>query len=130
MFVQNLNDRQQGILLHYADVVMRADNRIDASELLAMDMLRNQTEPGVQPEQASIEHLSGVFEDRISRVSFLLELVGMGYVNDNFDPMQSELIVQIAEVFFMHEDGTLKAIEHWVTEQLALMKTAQQLIEG
>ena len=51
MFVQNLNERQQGVLLHYADQVMRVDGRIEASVLMAMDMLRDQTEPGVKVEK-------------------------------------------------------------------------------
>ena len=130
MFVQNLNERQQGVLLHYADEVMRVDRRIDASELLAMDMLRDQAESGVKPEDVPIGQLSGLFEDRMSRVSFLLELVGMGYVNEDFDPRQSELIAQIAEAFSFHEDGTIEAVEEWVREQFALTKSARQLMEG
>ena len=130
MFVQNLNERQQGVLLHYADEVMRVDRRIDASELMAMDMLRDQAEPGVKPEDVPIGQLSSLFEDRLSRVSFLLELVGMGYVNEDFDPRQSELIAQIAEAFSFHEDGTIEAVEGWVKDQLALTKSARQLMEG
>ena len=130
MFVQNLNERQQGALLHYADEVMRVDRRIDASELMAMDMLRDQAEPGVKAEDVPIEQLPGLFEDRLSRVSFLLELVGMGYVNEDFDPRQSELIAQMAEAFSFHEDGTIEAVEGWVKEQLALTKSAQRLMEG
>ena len=130
MFVQNLNERQQGVLLHYADEVMRADRRIDAAELMEMDILRNQAEPGVKAEDVPIEALPGLFEDRLSRVSFLLELVGMGYANENFDPEQSELVNQIARVFGFHENGTIEAIEKWVQDELALMKQAQQLMEG
>ena len=130
MFVQNLNERQQGVLLHYADEVMRADRRIDASELMAMDMLRNQAEPGVKTEDIPIDELAGLFEDRLSRVSFLLELVGMGYVNEDFDSRQSELIAQIAKAFSFHADGTIEAIEAWIRDQFALMKNAQRLMEG
>lgn len=130
MFVQNLNERQQGVLLHYADEVMRADRRIDAAELMAMDMLRNQTEPGVKAEDVPVEALPGLFEDLLSRVSFLLELVGMGYANEDFDPTQSELVNDIAKVFSLHENGVIEAIEKWVQDQLALMKQAQQLMEG
>ena len=130
MFVQNLNERQQGVLLHYADEVMRVDRRIDAEELIAMDILRNQTEPGVKAEDVAIEQLPGVFEDRLSRVSFLLELVGMGYANEDFDPEQSELVNQIARVFGFHENGVIEAIKKWVQDELALMKQAQQLMEG
>ena len=130
MFVQNLNERQQGVLLHYADEVMRADRKIDAAELMEMDILRNQAEPGVKAEDVPIEALPGLFEDRLSRVSFLLELVGMGYANEDFHPEQSELVNQFARVFGFHENGTIEAIEKWVQDELALMKQAQQLMEG
>ena len=130
MFVRNLNERQQGALLHYADEVMRVDRRIDASELMAMDMLRDQAEPGVKAEDVPIEQLPELFEDRLSRVSFLLELIGMGYANEDFDPRQSELIAHIGKAFSFHEDGTLEAVEAWVRDQLALMKNAQRLMEG
>ena len=130
MFVQNLNDRQQGVLLHYADEVMRADKSIDAEELMLMDILRSQTEPGVKGEDVPIVELPDLFEDRLSRISFLLELVGMGYANNSFDPAQSELVRRIAEAFSYHEDGTIEAIDHWVRDQLFLVKRAQQLMEG
>ena len=130
MFVQNLNERQQGVLLHYADEVMRVDRVIDATELVAMDMLRVQAEPGVKAEEVPIEQLPALFEDRVSRVSLLLELVGMGYVNEDFDPRQSRLVMQIAEAFSFHEDGTVEAVEAWVEDQLALTKGAQRLMEG
>ena len=130
MFVQNLNERQQGALLHYADEVMRIDGRIDADELIAMDILRNQAEPGVNAEDVPIEQLPGLFEDRLSRVAFLLELVGMGYANKDFDPKESELVGRVAEVFSFHDDGTMEAIEAWVRDQLTLAEKARQLMEG
>ena len=130
MFVQNLNERQQGVLLHYADEVMRTDRSIKAEELMAKDLLRNQIEPGVKAEDVPIEQLPGVFEDRLSRVSFLLELVGMGYADEDFDPAESELVGRIAEVFSLYEDGTIRAIEGWVRNELDLMKKAQKLMEG
>ena len=97
---------------------------------MAMDMLRNQAEPGVKAEDVPVEALPDLFEDRLSRVSFLLELVGMGYANQDFDPTQSELVNQIARVFAFHENGTIEAIEKWVQDELSLMKQAQQLMEG
>ena len=129
MFLQNLNERQQGALIHYADAVMRVDNRIEPSELVAMDMLRNQAHPGVQPDDVPIGQLGELFKTRIGRVSFLLELVGMGYVNDDFDPRQSELIRQVAAALDMLNDSTLESVEMWVVDQLALMKRAQQLMQ-
>ena len=70
------------------------------------------------------------FQGHTRRVSFLLELVGMGYANEDFDPRQSALIAQIAKAFSFHEDGTIEAVEGWVKDQLALTKSARQLMEG
>ena len=42
-----------------------------------MDMLRDQAEPGLKAEDVPMEQLSGLFEDRLSRVSFLLDLGGV-----------------------------------------------------
>ncbi|MDE0210135.1 MAG: hypothetical protein OXJ64_09645 [Boseongicola sp.] len=130
MFVQNLNERQQSALLHYADAVMRVDNRVEPSELVAMDLLRDQAHPGVQPKDVPVDQLGELFKNRIGRVSFLLELVGMGYVNDDFDPRQSILIDEVAAALDMRDDGTLEAVESWVVDQLELMKKAQQLMQG
>lgn len=129
MFVQNLNERQQCVLLHYADAVMRVDNRIDPSELVAMDMLRDQARPGAQPEEVPIDQLGDVFMNRIGRVSLLLELVGMGYVNEDFDPRQSALIEQIAGSLDLLQDGTLEAVNQWVKDQLGLMAKARELMQ-
>ena len=130
MFIQNLNKRQQSVLLHYADAVMRADNMIDSSELVAMEVLRKQAHSSVEPEELPIENLGDVFVNRIGRVSFLLELVGMAYVNDDFDPRQSALIEQIAGALDLLHDGTLKTVNQWIRSQFSLMKSAQDLMQG
>lgn len=128
MFVHYLNERQQGILLHYADEMMRVDSSVDADELVHMDVIRKQAEPGVKAEDVPANNLPEVFEDRASRLAFLLELVGMGYVNENFDPRQSKLVNDIAGVFGVDERA-LSEIESWVREQLSLVRRAHRMME-
>lgn len=128
MFVHYLNERQQGILLHYADEMMRVDSSVDADELVHMDVIRKQAEPGVKAEDVPANTLPDVFEDRASRLAFLLELVGMGYVNENFDPRQSKLVNDIAGVFEVDERD-LREIESWVKEQLSLVRRAHRMME-
>ena len=48
------------MLLHYAGEVMRTDRCIKAEDLMAMDMLRNQTEPGLKAEKGDETHLSAI----------------------------------------------------------------------
>ena len=123
MFVQDLNERQQCVLLRYADAVIRVDNRIDPSELVAMHTLRDQVRPGTRPEEVPIEQIGDIFRNRNGRVSLLLELVGM-------DRRQSALIEQIAGALDLLQDGTLEAIDQWVRDQFGLMVKARELMQG
>ena len=128
MFVQYLNERQQGVLLHYADRVMRVDGMIDAKEMVHIDMLREQAAPGTKAEDLPVAELPRVFEDRSSRIAFLLELVGMGYANEAFDPRQSELVEAVAAAFSLDTD--MDDVESWVRRQLLLTREARELMEG
>ena len=128
MFVQYLNERQQGVLLHYADRVMRVDGAINAKEMVHIDMLREQAAPGTKAEDLPVAELPRVFEDRPSRIAFLLELVGMGYADEAFDPRQSELVEAVATAFSLHTD--MDDVESWVRRQLLLMREARELMEG
>ena len=128
MFVQYLNERQQGVLLHYADRIMRIDGVIDAKEMVHIDMLREQAVPGAKAEDLAEEEMGQVFEDRSSRIAFLLELVGMGYVNEAFDPRESELVGRVAAAFGLESD--MDDVESWVRRQLLLTREARDLMEG
>ena len=128
MFVQYLNERQQGVLLHYADRVMRVDGAIDAKEMVHIDALREQAAPGAKAEDLPVAELPQVFEDRSSRIAFLLELVGMGYANEAFDLKQSELVGAVAEAFSLDTD--MGDVESWVRRQLLLTHEARELMEG
>ena len=108
---------------------MRADGRIDPAELVVMDELRNQMKPGVRAEDIAVEALPAVFKRRLSRVSFLLELVGIAYADENFDQTEADLLHEVAKVFGFDENGTIEAIFQWVRDQLDLVKQAQKLME-
>ena len=130
MFVQYLSERQQGVMLHYAHEMMRADNVVDARELSRLDVLRDQARPGVEEEDVPIEQLPELFDDRLSRIVLLLELTGMGYADEKFSPRESELIRRLAEAFAFDEDDVIDDVMSWVKRQLLLVKEAHQLMEG
>lgn len=129
MFVQYLTERQQSALLHYAYEVIRADGSVDARELNRLDVLRDQTEPGVQAEDVAIEDLPELFDDRMSRLALLFEVIGMGYADEEFDPRESKLINAMAKALTIEEDEVLNIIS-WVRRQLLLVKEAHRLMEG
>jgi len=129
MFVQNLSERQQAALLHYAREIMVADNAFDPAESLHMEVLRTQVRPGVESEAVPMDQLRDLFSDRPSRIILLLELIGMGYANEEFDVRESELVNKIASSLDAETD-TLENIKSWVKRQLLLLKEAQELMGG
>ena len=129
MFVQYLNERQQSVLLHYAYEMMRADSSADAREMIQLDVLRTQMQPGVQAEDVAIEELPELFDDRMSRIVLMLEVIGMGYADEKFDPRESELIDKMSNVLTIDEDEVLNIVS-WVKRQLLLVKEAHRLMEG
>ena len=129
MFVQYLNERQQGVLLHYAYEMMRADNSVDAREMNRLEVLRAQAQPGVQAEDVAIEELPELFDDRISRIALLFEVIGMGYADEEFDPQESELLNTMTNSLAIDEDEVLNIVS-WVKRQLLLIKEAHRLMEG
>ena len=129
VFVEYLDERQQSALLHYAYEVMCADKRIDAGEQLLMDTLRAQTLPGVEAEDVALADLGDLFEDRLTRMALLLELIGVGYVDDSFSPSESGLIWQVAVALQVQREE-LQKVESWVGRQMALVREARDLMEG
>ena len=75
------------------------------------------------------EELPELFDDRMSRVVLLFEVIGMGYADEEFDPQESELIGKIANSLDIDEDEILE-IMSWVKRQLLLVKEAHRLMEG
>lgn len=129
MFVQYLNERQQGVLLHYAYEMMRADSSIDAREMNRLEVLRDQVQPGVQAEDVAIGELPDLFDDPISRFALLVEVIGMGYADEAFDPQESEIINSMAKALAIDEDEILNIIS-WVKRQLLLLKEAHLMMVG
>ena len=127
MFVEWLNDKQQAALLHYAHEMMVADGVLEAKEQVYMDGLRKQIRPGVEAKPLSIDELASTFDRRSSRIALYLELTGMGYANQNFDPRQSDILRKIAEVLTL-SNNDVEAVNSWVVALLQMMKRARNLM--
>lgn len=127
MFVEYLSKRQQGALLYYAETVIGVDGLTHPSESEHMAVLKRQVDPGVTPEGIDIRELPKLFDDRRSRMAFLLEVTAVGYVDDDFDLDESILLHEIAKALTIEEE--MPVIRSWVTRQLLLVKEAHLLME-
>ncbi len=94
-----------------------------------LKVLRDQAQPGVEAEDVPVADLPKLFDDRVSRVAFLLEIVGMGYADQTFDPRESKLVGEIVNAL-ADEDDLLGRITSWVQRQVLLVKEAHELMRG
>ena len=108
---------------------MRADNIAGAEERVHLETLRSQARPGVEAEDIPVADLASLFEDRLSRIVLLLELVGMGYVDNKFSARESKLIGEIAAALNIGLRDVAN-VESWVKRQLLLIEEAHELMEG
>ena len=129
MFVQYLSERQQSALLHYAQQMARADGSVADDEQEQLDVLRDQVQPGVEAVDVPLDELAALFDDRMSQIAFLLEVIGMGYANDEFDPAESQLANSLVNALGVGDD-VLDDIKSWVVRQLSLLREAQRLMGG
>ena len=129
MFVQYLSERQQAALLHFSCEMIRAGNVVEAEESVHLDVLRSQARPGVEAEETPIGELPDLFQGRRSRIVLLLELVGLGFVDEKFAAEESALIGTLAAVLEIGADD-LAAVEGWVQRQLELVEEAHDLMGG
>lgn len=129
MFVQYLNERQQGVLLHFAQEMIRADRRVTVSEQALVESLRAQMRPGVVAEAVQTADLGSMFEDRPARIAFLLELVGVAFADESMHSSESAFTKAIANALELGK-ADIEQAESWVSLQMALLQRAHKLMEG
>ncbi len=130
MFLRYLTERQREALLHYAHEMMRIDNMAAAEELVRLDVLRSEAGPQVEAEDVPLEELGSLFEDRLSRVVLLLEVVGVGYAEKGFSAKESRLANDLADALEIDKDDVLGHIESWVRRQYLMVDEAHRLMRG
>lgn len=129
MFLHYLSEQQQSALLHYCYEMMRADNVVDASETERLNVIRAQAHAGVEARDVPIEELGALFEDRLSRMALLLEVIGMGYVDEKISLSESSLVTDIANALDFGEEDVANAVS-WVKRQMLLAEEAHELMRG
>ena len=116
-------------MLHYAYEMMRADNRVATSEQALIEHLRAQMKPGVVAEDVGTSDLGSLFEDRPTRIAFLLEVIGVAFADESVHSAESTFTRAIAGALQLGKDDIEQA-ESWVALQMALLQKAHELMEG
>lgn len=127
MFIQNLDKKQQSVLLYLAKEVMDADEKLHESELEILNILAKQTEGSVSPEVITLEEIAVLFDTNISKSSLLLELIGVAHADGDYHQEENLLIKNYAKALGV-SDKKLLMLENWVSKQLELTLEVQELL--
>lgn len=128
MFVHHLNREQQAALLYLAREVAKADGFLHELQLGLVEVLKKQSEAGVEETEISIEALPKLFDTEKAKCSLLLELIGVAHANHEYHVNEKDLIGRYAEALGVDVDKLFE-LESWVERQLALYAEAGRLLE-
>lgn len=129
MFIENLNAKQQGVLLYLADKTMRADRVLAPEELKMIETLKIYCDPNVEIiEDIAINEIPRLFRSNKEKVSLILELLGVAFSDCKYHEKEEGFIAEISDSLGI-ESTLLEDCEIWVKRQLMLVKEASTLME-
>ena len=128
MFVSNLNNEQQSYLLSLGEMLIKADNQETEKELEKLNILREQLINVPKKEDVQLNKLSLVFTCQKSKVSLLLELLGIAHADEEYHETEQDLIAKIAK-YLNISTPLLFDMNNWVKRELILANEAQIFME-
>lgn len=129
MFVDRLDAKQQGALLALSAQLIEADANIAEQETQMLIALRSQMTQGITPSHVSISDLPALFPSNAARAALLLELLGLAHADAKYHVSEKDFIHSIAASLDTPAP-TLADMESWVYRQFALVREAEQFMEG
>lgn len=130
MFLYNLTEEQKKAFLGVAHQFILADKKCSFEEgkMIEMMKIEMQLPPNMQPPQKNLEELLEQFGSRQSKISILLEIIGLGYADQDFNSDENDFIKKVSTIFGITEEERL-SMENWVGRQLMLMQEAKAFFD-
>lgn len=119
MFLNILKENEKIAFIQLAKVIIKADKHIANQEMLLLKSFRDELDMdevlNLSENSESIEWLCNQFSSPKSKVSALMELIGMGYVDGKFVMEEQNLIFEIAGYMGINADETKMYID-WASK--------------
>lgn len=129
MFIQHLNLEQQSALYHFSKQLIATNGHIDERETLLLETIAAQCFDNVDLDKTfDLVELSTLFSENSNKMSFLIELIGVGYADQTFDEIENNFIKHIAETIGV-ELSRLEELKDWVKRQMDLVAEAHKFLE-
>ncbi|HAS6256166.1 TPA: hypothetical protein RQK80_004618 [Vibrio vulnificus] len=128
MFIGNLNKDQQGVLLAIAQKLINVDGQVSAEEIAILDQIKLQCDTDVEALSYTEESMIALFSDRRSKVSLLVEILGVAYSDTEYCKQEQDFLTRLASNLSIN-DEELQKLTDWVTRQLNLVQEVALLME-
>lgn len=128
MFLHLLTPQQQISLIKTAEQLIASDNVIAKEEESILQILKDQISADIKSsEKFELSSIKTLFDTKKQKIAFLMELVGIALIDEEFHSSERSLITEIASLLSV-SDSDLKQVEEWVLQQMALQKSATALM--
>ena len=121
MFLENLVGSEKSAFLGLAQRIVQADGALAPREAQLLEVLEAATE--ATASAGEVRELASAFRTRQSRVSALLELMGLGLADGEYHPAEKGMIADISKTMGFSEEELLW-MEGWVVRQSHLLEEA------
>lgn len=130
MFVSNLNPEQQQVLLHYAQKIVHADGSVVCHEQDYLKVMKAQfSADTVEALESNCKFdLQKILPGKKSKISFLVELLGVAYADGNYHNTEKSIIVDLAKELNI-ETVELKCLTSWVQRQHHMLSEVNFFME-
>ncbi len=132
MFVGNLNEPQQQVLIALTKQLIAADGEINEKEKEILAFIESQCSlSSVESSETPInqDKIISIFNDQRSTVSLILELLGVAYSDSHYDEEEKRFVEKVANDLSVPSE-LMEQLESWVHRQFILTREAEILMEG
>lgn len=134
MFLYKLNLEEKRAFLKLAREFIEVNGAISTEEEIFLkryfeEMGFDKDDPITPPREGEREVLLKSFSTMRSRVSVLLEIIGLGYANRAYCPQEQVFIQELADAFQISAQR-LARLEHWVERLFGMLDEAESFWQG
>ena len=123
MFLENLTDGEKSAFLGLAKTLIHVDGTLHAREKQVLGSLT--AIAGEPVAEGTVEELATVFRTRRAKVSALLEIMGIGLIDGEYQSAERAIVAEVAKAMGVSENELVE-MEKWVTRQIILLDEAAQ----
>jgi tellurite resistance protein len=129
MFLRNFEQAEQQAFIYLANEVIKADSKIDEIELDFLSALQNEFSEMVEykENQISEEDAIQALAKYSSKVSAIIELIGIAHIDGNYATEEKEYLRGVSQKLGISEEK-FDHLENWVLKQSALLDEAKHLL--